>query len=118
MVGEQQNRQDHLAEALFRAYFTEGRDVGRHNVLAEIAAEVGLSQAEAIVFLDSDGGKKEVEEEALKGLKLGPQGVPFFVVNDVPAFSGAQMPRTFLEVFQQALGKKAPGCGVEYCKTL
>src|SRR5258708_19552937 len=84
---EQHNRQDHLAEALFRAYFTEGRDVGRHDVLAEIAAEVGLSQAEAIVFLDSDEGKKEVEEEALKGLKLGLQGVPFFVVNDLPAFS-------------------------------
>jgi predicted DsbA family dithiol-disulfide isomerase len=36
---EQQNHQDHLAEALFRAYFTNGRDVGRHDVLAEIAAE-------------------------------------------------------------------------------
>ena len=45
---EQQNHQDHLAEALFRAYFTEGRDVGRHDVLAEIAAEVGLPQAEAM----------------------------------------------------------------------
>jgi predicted DsbA family dithiol-disulfide isomerase len=114
---EQQNHQDHLAEALFRAYFTEGRDVGRHDILAEIAAEVGLPQAEALVFLDSDAGKKEVEGEALKGLKLGLQGVPFFVVNDVPAFSGAQMPRTFLEVFQQALGKDAPECGVESCKT-
>jgi predicted DsbA family dithiol-disulfide isomerase len=108
---EQQNRQDHLAEALFRAYFTEGRDVGRHDVLAEIAAEVGLSQAEAIVFLDSDEGKKEVEEEALKGLKLGLQGVPFFVVNDLPAFSGAQMPRTFLEVFQQARARQRLASG-------
>jgi predicted DsbA family dithiol-disulfide isomerase len=108
---EQQHHQDHLAEALFRAYFTEGRDVGRHDVLAEIAAEVGLPLAEAIVFLGSDAGKKEVEEEALKGLELGLLGVPFFVVNGVPAFSGAQMPRTFLEVFHQALGKEAPGCG-------
>ena len=58
-----------------------------------------------------------MEGEALKGLKLGLQGVPFFVVNDVPAFSGAQMPRTFHEVFQQALGKDAPECGVESCKT-
>jgi predicted DsbA family dithiol-disulfide isomerase len=98
---EQQNRQDHLAESLFRAYFTEGRDVGRHDVLAEIATEVGLSQAEAIVFLDSDGGKKEVEEEALKGLKLGPQGVPFFVVNDVPAFSGAQCLGRSLKCFSK-----------------
>jgi predicted DsbA family dithiol-disulfide isomerase len=115
---EQQHHQDHLAEALFRAYFTESRDVGRHDVLAEVAAEVGLPQAETIVFLDSDAGKKEVEEEALKGLKFGLQGVPFFVVNDVPALSGAQMPRTFLEVFQQALGKEAPECGVESCKSV
>jgi predicted DsbA family dithiol-disulfide isomerase len=97
---EQQNHQDRLAEALFRAYFTEGRDVGRHDVLAEIAAEVGLPRAEARTFLDSEAGKKEVDKEALRGLKLGLQGVPFFVVNDVPALSGAQMPQTFLEVFQ------------------
>jgi predicted DsbA family dithiol-disulfide isomerase len=102
---EKQHHQAHLTEALFRAYFTEGRDVGRHDVLAEIAAEVGLPHTEAIAFLDSDAGKKEVEEQALKGLELGLQGVPFFVVDDVPAFSGAQMPRTFLEVFQQALAK-------------
>ena len=115
---EQQNHQDHLAEALFRAYFTEGRDVGRHDVLAEIAAEVGLPQADARIFLDSEAGKKEVDEEALKGIKLGLQGVPFFVVNDVPALSGAQMPQTFLEVFQQALGKGAPQCGVESCNVV
>jgi predicted DsbA family dithiol-disulfide isomerase len=104
--GEQRNSQDHLAEALFRAYFTEGRDVGRHHVLAAIAGEVGLPQAEALLFLDSEAGKKEVEREALKGLKLGLEGVPFFVVNDVPALSGAQMPEAFLEVFQHALGEK------------
>jgi predicted DsbA family dithiol-disulfide isomerase len=115
---EQQNHQDRLAEALFRAYFTEGRDVGRHDVLVEIAAEVGLPQADARTFLDSEAGKKEVDEEALRGLKLGLQGVPFFVVNDVPALSGAQMPQTFLEVFQQALGKGAPQCGVESCNVV
>ncbi len=115
---EQWNHQDDLAEALFRAYFTEGRDVGRHDVLAEIAVEVGLPQAEALVFLDSDAGKKEVELEALKGLKLGLQGVPFFVVNDRPAFSGAQMSHGFLEVFQQALGQDAHESGIESCKTV
>jgi predicted DsbA family dithiol-disulfide isomerase len=103
---ERRNSQDHLAEVLFRAYFTEGRDVGRHHVLAEIAGEVGLPQAEALVFLDSDAGREEVETEALKGLKLGLEGVPFFVVNDVPALSGAQMPQAFLQVFQHALGEE------------
>jgi predicted DsbA family dithiol-disulfide isomerase len=105
---EQQNHQDHLSEALFRAYFTEGRDVGRHDVLAEIAAEVGFPRADARAFLDSEAGKKEVDEEAQKGLKLGLQGVPFFVANGLPALSGAQMPQTFLEVFRQASKKDAP----------
>jgi DSBA-like thioredoxin domain len=44
---EQRNQQDALAEALFKAYFSEGRDVGRHDVLAEIASETGLPKAEA-----------------------------------------------------------------------
>jgi predicted DsbA family dithiol-disulfide isomerase len=58
-----------------------------------------------------------VESEALKGLNLGLQGVPFFVVNDVPAVSGAQIPHAFVEVFRQALGQDAPECDVESCKT-
>jgi len=45
---------DTLSTLTFRAYFTEGRDVGRHDVLSEIAAEVGLPQAEARSFLVSD----------------------------------------------------------------
>jgi predicted DsbA family dithiol-disulfide isomerase len=110
---EQRESQDHLAEALFHAYFTDGRDVGRHSVLCEIAAEVGLPPAEASSFLESEGGKKEVEKQALEGLKLGLQGVPFFVVNGLPAVSGAQRPQTFLEAFQLALGQDAPACGVE-----
>jgi predicted DsbA family dithiol-disulfide isomerase len=101
---EQRNRQDALAEALFRGYFTDGRDVGRHDVLAEIASETGLPKTEAGAFLDSDAGTEEVVEEADKGLRLGLQGVPFFVVNGVPAVTGAQDPQTFLEVFQDALG--------------
>jgi len=107
---EQRNHQDPLVEALFSAYFVEGRDVGRHDVLAEIASEVGLPPAEASAFLDSDAGQQEVKEEELKGLKLGLQGVPFFVLNSVPTFSGAQMPQVFLEVFQQALAQDSPKC--------
>ena len=75
---QQQNHQDDLSEALFRAYFTEGRDVGRHDVLAEIAAEVGFPRADARSFLDSEAGKKEVDEEAERGLKLGITGSSLF----------------------------------------
>ena len=102
---EQRNVQDPLVEALFSAYFVDGRDVGRHDVLAKIASEVGLPPAEALAFLDSEAGQKEVKEEELKGLKLGLQGVPFFIFNGVPAFAGAQMPQVFFEAFQEALAQ-------------
>jgi predicted DsbA family dithiol-disulfide isomerase len=102
---EQRNHQDVLVEALFSAYFTKGRDVGRHDVLTAIASEVGLPMAEARTFLDSEAGQKEVKEEESKGLKLGLQGVPVFVVNGVSALSGAQKPEVFLEMFQQALAE-------------
>jgi predicted DsbA family dithiol-disulfide isomerase len=115
---EQRNQQDPLAEALFRAYFTEGRDVGRHDVLAEIASETGLPKTEARAFLDSDAGTKEVSEEATKGLRLGLQGVPFFVVNSVPAVAGAQKSETFLEVFQHALSRDMHECGADSCETI
>jgi predicted DsbA family dithiol-disulfide isomerase len=110
------NHQEHLAEALFAAYFTEGRDVGRHDVLAEVAARVGLPQAEVLTFLDSDAGKKEVAEEASRGLKLGLEGVPYFVINGVPAISGAQNPLTFLEAFRYAFGGAASQCGTDSSK--
>jgi predicted DsbA family dithiol-disulfide isomerase len=95
---EQRKQQDHLAEALFHAYFTEGRDIGRHDVLAKVAGEVGLPENEARAFLDGDGGRKEVALEEMAGRTLGLDGVPFFVINGTPAFSGAQNPETFLEV--------------------
>jgi predicted DsbA family dithiol-disulfide isomerase len=101
---EQRDQQNALAEALFRAYFTEGRDIGRHDVLAEIASEAGLPNAEADAFLDSVAGAKEVSEEVNKGLDLGLEGVPFFVVNGVPAVAGAQDAEAFLQAFQHALG--------------
>jgi predicted DsbA family dithiol-disulfide isomerase len=114
----QRNQQEPLAEALFRAYFTEGRDVGRHEVLAEIAAETGLTKTEAHAFLDSDAGTKEVSQETTKGLRLGLQGVPFFIVNGVAAVAGAQNPQTFLEVFQHALGRDLHECSADSCQTV
>jgi predicted DsbA family dithiol-disulfide isomerase len=114
---QQQEHQDVLAEALFRAYFSEGRDVGRHDVLAKVAGSVGLPEDEALAFLRSDAGHKEVEQEALKGLKLGLEGVPFFVINGVPAISGAQMPETFLEIFRAVSGESGSQCGIDSCTT-
>ena len=50
-----------------------------------------------------DGGKKEVALEEMAGCTLGLDGVPFFIFNGTPAFSGAQDPETFLEAFRYSI---------------
>jgi predicted DsbA family dithiol-disulfide isomerase len=103
--------QDNLADALFRAYFTEGLDIGKYEVLAKVAAKAGLSEEDAKRFLESDYGREEVLEEEREGFRRGFNGVPFFIVNGIPAFSGAQRPDTFVETFRQVLGEEAQKCG-------
>ena len=107
--------QDALADALFRAYFTEGRDIGKNEVLTQIADEAGLSATDFSRFVESDKGLEEVLKEEAEGMQRGLNGVPFFVINGVPAFSGAQHPETFVEAFLQVLDMDAPKCGPDTC---
>ncbi|HZC59742.1 MAG TPA: DsbA family oxidoreductase [Chthoniobacterales bacterium] len=107
--------EDILADALFRAYFTEGLDIGKNEVLAEVATDAGFSKEDAKHFLESDYGREEVLEEEREGFRRGLNGVPFFVINGIPAFSGAQRPDIFVETFRQVLGAEARRCGSESC---
>ena len=105
-----QGLQDILADALFRAYFTEGLDIGNNEVLAKVAADAGLPEEDAKRFLKSDQGRDEVLEEEREGRRRGLNGVPFFVINAIPAFSGAHQPETFVETFRQVFGTEARKC--------
>jgi predicted DsbA family dithiol-disulfide isomerase len=94
--------QDAVVEALFLAYFTDGRDLTDRATLAEIAAGAGLDRAEVEELLVGLKGLDAVRagEEQARG--LGVSGVPFFVVNGKVALSGAQPPELFLQAFEQA----------------
>jgi predicted DsbA family dithiol-disulfide isomerase len=99
--------QDALAEALFRAYFSEGRDLGKLEVLADAAAEVGLSRERSLFFLQSDDGREEILAEEREARRRGLDAVPFFLLNGIPAFAGAQPPQAFVEAFRKVLGPEA-----------
>ena len=85
----QERKQDEIVEALFRAYFTEGRDIGDASILADLAAEAGLPRERASDFLRSDHGSAEVTGEEAQARRLGISGVPTILVGGVPVFSGA-----------------------------
>jgi predicted DsbA family dithiol-disulfide isomerase len=90
-----------MAEALFRANFTEGRDLGKTGVLADVAAQVGLDRDRVARFLGGDQLGRVVDESQAQARELGIDGVPFFVMEGQYAFSGAQPLETFVAVLDR-----------------
>ena len=107
-LGGRRGVQDAVAEGLFRAFFTEGRDVGDREVLADVAAAAGLDRKETLRFLGSGEGSSEVTAEEAKNRRLGVDAVPFFIVGGKYAIPGAQGPEVFLEAFQELSKAGAP----------
>ena len=93
--------QDAAVEALFLAYFTDGRDLSDGVTLAEIAAGAGLDRAEADALLSGDKGLDVIQAGEERARRLGVSGVPFFVVNGRVALSGAQPPELFRQAFER-----------------
>ncbi|HET9947911.1 MAG TPA: DsbA family protein [Longimicrobiales bacterium] len=74
--------------ALFAAHFAEGRDIGRVDVLVEVARALGFDRTEAKVTLDVDRYRDEVEAARRRAEELG--------VTDVPALGmGERLVRGF-----------------------
>ncbi len=88
-LAEQEGVQDAVVEGLFSAYFVEGRDVGDTGVLADLATVAGIDRARASVFLAGTEGAAEVAAAEAASKRGGMNGVPTFVINGHPTFSGA-----------------------------
>mgnify|MGYP000091340252 CR=1 FL=1 len=93
---------DEIEEALFRAYFTEGRDFGDKDELIELGMSIGLDQSEIIEALQSEALVNKVNAEIQEGQQLGLKGVPFFVVDRKYGVAGAQPAEAFTEVLEKA----------------
>lgn len=93
---------DEAEELLFKAHFTEGKNIDDNAVLLEIGVALGLGEEAVKEVLESDAYAKEVQEDELRARAIGVRGVPFFVFNDKVAVSGAQSPETFLETLNKA----------------
>ena len=89
-----------VVEALFDAYFFQGRDIGQIDVLCEIAAGAGLDQADVERRLASDEGIDAVRAEDALARHSGITGVPCFVFNSRYALPGAQPPEVLLRMFE------------------
>jgi predicted DsbA family dithiol-disulfide isomerase len=68
--------------AIYAAYFRDGRDVGRIDVLVEIASALGLDTTESKVVLDIDSHTASVLADAAEARRLAVSAVPVMVVGD------------------------------------
>ncbi|MGP6088355.1 DsbA family oxidoreductase [Antarctobacter jejuensis] len=96
-----EGQQTPVVSGLFRAYFTEGRDIGDHEVLADVADMSGMDASVVLRLLSSDEDRREIVERDAAGRGMGITSVPTFIVAGKHAVPGAQPPELWTRVIEE-----------------
>lgn len=97
--------QDAVIDALFQAYFVDGRDIGDLETLIALGSAAGIDQESLTAALADDAGDAAIERQENAAHELGVSGVPAFLYNDRLLFSGAQSPETIARAIQRAAAR-------------
>jgi predicted DsbA family dithiol-disulfide isomerase len=111
-LAHEEGRQDELKEALLAAYFLHARNVADHDVLAGVAAEVGLDEVRVKEVLTSGEYADAVEADVRQAVAYGATGVPFFVVDQKYGVAGAQPADVLGQVLERAWTESRPALDV------
>jgi predicted DsbA family dithiol-disulfide isomerase len=90
-----------LHDALYRAYFVDGKNIGDLDTLVGIAADGGLPEDQARAVLENREFKSTVDEDWDKSRKYGVTGVPTFVAGGY-GIVGAQPYESIEELLRQS----------------
>lgn len=101
LAGEQ-GLQDAAMEAVFRAYFVDGRDIGDPAVLADCAAQATMSRDETHHVLATDRLEADVLRADQAARTAGVNAVPSFFLDGYSLFSGALPAETITEALRRA----------------
>jgi predicted DsbA family dithiol-disulfide isomerase len=99
--------QNDLHQRLFRAYFTDNRDLADHAVLAELAGEAGLDAGRAAEVLATGAYADEVRADERQAGELDIHAVPTFVIEGRWVIPGAQDIDTFTDLLERAAERLA-----------
>jgi len=103
--------EEQVVEALFRAYFLEGRDIGDHAVLADIAAAAGMEHERVAARLASEEDREAVQAEIATAQQMGVTGVPTFILLGRYALVGAQPPTELARAFEAVAERRKMAAG-------
>jgi predicted DsbA family dithiol-disulfide isomerase len=99
-----EGRQSLVKEALMRAYFRDGRDIGDHPTLAAIAGEAGMDAAAVARLLAGDADRDDIAARDADARKKGVRAVPTFVVDGRYVLEGAQPTDLWLKAIDEIAG--------------
>lgn len=93
--------QNAAVDALFRAYFVDGCDIGDTEVLADIADTIGMDAGVVMKLLKSDAGRDAIRARDAHSRQMGVNSVPTFIVAGKHAVPGAQPPDLWRKVIAE-----------------
>lgn len=99
-----EERQGPVVDAIMRAFWVEGRDIGDARVLADIAERSGMDRAMVERLLGSDADADEIRTRDQYARERGIKAVPTFVINNQHAVEGAQPAELWLKVIEDLQG--------------
>ena len=126
-LAKKYGKQNEMEEALFNAYFTQGKNIDDDATLLQLSSSIGLDGKETTDVLTTNAFGDEVKNDIHRAQQLGIHGVPFFLIDQKFAVSGAQDESVFLKALNKALeehqksdliefkGDDAGVCGPEGC---
>ncbi|MFZ4544695.1 MAG: DsbA family oxidoreductase [Saprospiraceae bacterium] len=97
-----EGKDSELEELLFKAYFTQGKNISNVETLLDLVKKAGIQNTNAEAVFRSVQFSEQIQNDIKEGEKLGLTGVPFFVFNRKYGVSGAQDPKVFLNTLQKA----------------
>ena len=100
---------EQIGDALYRAHFADGKDIGDPATLVALAAAVGLDPERAAEVLTARSHRTQIDHEWQRARSLGVTGVPTFVIGR-RGVVGAQ-PYETLESFVLAAGARPRASG-------
>lgn len=95
------DRYDSFHENMFHAYFTEGLDIGKTDVIAAVAKKSGLDEKGTRNAIHDDRYASRLNEARKEGKSLGLTGIPLFIINNKYQITGAQPIETFRELLKK-----------------
>ena len=98
-------RQLLVVDLLFKAYFVEGRDIGSHEVLADIADMAEMDAALITRLLASDADTADIRARDAHSRDMGISAVPTFVVANQHAVPGAQPTDLWVKIISDIIAQ-------------